>query len=77
MDDDNTRDYYNWEMNKFGRVRKNLNQIINSPNVVDFEPYILGRLAMLNQLRQFGLTYNWYLRNGYDFKKDPYARRQR
>lgn len=61
--------YYEYEMEQYGRARKNLQIILDSPNVIDFEVMVLSKFANNEQRKQFSKTYDWYLRNGYDFSE--------
>jgi hypothetical protein len=61
-------EYYQWEWEHHGRVRKNIKEILSSSNVHDFETFVLPRLADDGRVEEFQRVYDWFIRHGYEFK---------
>lgn len=56
-----------WEEEHNGRIRKNSMHFAMEPDkVIDFEPFVLSKYALLNDIRQFGKVYHHYIKHGYD-----------
>jgi hypothetical protein len=60
----NMTSYYSYE-ERFGRRRINRDAIENSQNVIDLEPYVISKHAIVRK-RNAQRIYDWYLRNGYE-----------
>lgn len=58
--------YYNYE-ERLGRVRNNKDLIEESPNVIDLEPYVISRAALVEGALRSHRVYSLYLKKGYTF----------
>lgn len=58
---------YKYELEKHGRVRKNVEELLSGSTVVDFEPVILNILADKQDKERFEKVYSLYITKGYDY----------
>lgn len=65
----NDLEYYQWEWEKYGRIRKNIRELLTSPNVHDLEIKLLQKLADEGRTKEFQRAYSLYIKNGYEFHK--------
>ena len=67
MRNNDTEQHRLWEEKENGRRRKFDEFFQTYPDtVIDFEPFVLSKYAIMNDIRQFGKTYHHFIKNGYD-----------
>jgi hypothetical protein len=58
--------YYDYE-EKYGRQRKNRNEIEESGNVEDLQLHLMEKLNLEGRLHELRAIYSFYLRFGYNY----------